>query len=124
MDHIFIDGLQVHSIVGVHAHEQHAPRLLLLDLQLGCDARRAAASDQLRDTIDYQAVADALAQLGRSRNFQLIETFAESAARLLFGEFPIATLELTVHKPGAVAGVQAVGVRIKRVREDYAVCGR
>ena len=124
MDKIIIRGLEVQTVVGVHAWEQKGPRPLLLDLDLGVDTRAAAASDQLRDAADYHAIAQASAQFARETRVQLLETFAERLARLLFERFAIQSLRLVVHKPGAVPGVQAVGVEIERRREDYAVCGR
>lgn len=124
MDKIFMQGVEVTTIIGVHAWEQHQPRPLLLDLELGMDLRPAAVSDQVRDTVDYQAVTDALIALTRERRFQLLETLAETLARQLFERFPIATLRLTIAKPDAVAAAKRVGVEIERRREDYAVCGR
>jgi len=97
---------------------------LILDLDLGVDTREAAASDHIRDALDYKAVCDAIERLVRERQFQLLETFAESAARRLFEEFPLLSLRLSVSKPGAVTAARTVGVEIERRREDYAVCGR
>jgi len=123
-DFILIEQLEIGMVIGVHAWEQRAPRPLVLDLELGVDIRTAAASDRLRDAVNYRAVADEILELGRSRRFQLIETLAETIARLLFDRFPITSLKLTIGKPGAVTEAKMVGVRIERRREDYAVCGR
>jgi dihydroneopterin aldolase len=123
-DHILITGLQARAIIGVHAWEQHKPRPLFIDLELGTDARNAAASDRLRDAVDYKAVSDEVVAFALSREFRLIETLAESLARLLFERHPILSLKLTIHKPGAVPDAKGVAVRIDRRREDYAVCGR
>jgi dihydroneopterin aldolase len=123
-DQILISGLQARAIIGVHAWELHQPRPLLIDLELGIDARNAAASDRLRDTVDYKAVSDEIIAFAASREFRLIETLAESIARLLFERHPILSLKLTIAKPGAVPEAKAVAVRIDRRREDYAVCGR
>ena len=124
IDTVFISQLEIETIIGVHAWEQHAPRPLVLDIELGVDIRPAAASDEIRDAVDYKAVADEIAALGRARQFRLLETFAEAAARRLFECFPIQTLKLGIGKPGAVSEARTVGVRIERRREDYAVCGR
>ena len=88
------------------------------------DARNAAATDRLRDAIDYKAVSDEVVAFALSREFRLIETLAESLARLLFERHPILSLKLTIHKPGAVPDAKGIAVRIDRRREDYAVCGR
>lgn len=122
-DTILIGGLEAGSIVGVHAWEQRAPRPLLLDIELGIDLRAAAASDRLRDAVNYRAVADEALELCRSRSFHLVETLAETLARRLFERFPITSLKLSVGKPGAVPEARTVAVRIERRREDYAACG-
>ena len=123
-DTIFIRGLEASTIIGVHAWEKHAERPLLLDLDLGIDARVCAATDKVRDAVDYQAVRDATVALIQRERVDLLETLAERLARHLFAEFPIDTLRLRITKPGAVAQVAAVGVEIERQRGDYAVCGR
>ncbi|WP_293001211.1 dihydroneopterin aldolase [Nevskia sp.] len=123
LDTVFIHALHVETIIGVHAYEQNAPRPLLFDLELGTDIREAAASDRIRDAIDYSAVSDAIIRLASERRFQLLETLAETVARMIFERFPIATLRMTIGKPGAVDAAKTVGVRIDRRREDYAACG-
>ncbi|MGH8461392.1 MAG: dihydroneopterin aldolase [Stenotrophobium sp.] len=123
MDTIFIRGLEVQTLIGVYDHERRGLRPLLLDLDLGADLHAAAASDAVRDAVDYQAVRDAVVAFGAAQRFHLLEAFAEHLSRKLFAEFPIDTLRLRIAKPGAVDGVAAVGVEIHRQRGDYAVCG-
>jgi dihydroneopterin aldolase len=124
MDKTFIRGVEAQTIIGVYAAEKLARRPLLLDLELGADTRAAAASDKLRDALDYQAIRDAVVAFVERERVELLETLAERLSRHLFAEFPIDSLVLRITKPGAVAGVQAVGVEIERQRGDYAVCGR
>lgn len=124
IDTVFISQLEIQTVIGVHDWERQAPRPLILDLELGVDIRPAAASDHIRDALDYQAVSDALIALGRERSFLLVETMAETMALLLFERFALQRLVLSIGKPGAVTAARTVGVRIERRREDYAVCGR
>lgn len=123
MDKIFLRGLEVETIIGIHAWEQRAPRPLILDLEMGTDIREAASSDQVRDAIDYAAVSAAVVKFVSETQVGLLETLAERLARQLFQQFPILSLRLAINKPGAVPGVKAMGVEIDRRREDYAVCG-
>lgn len=123
MDIVFISDFTIQTHIGVHAWEHYIRRPLVLDLELGAAIHDAAASDHIRDAVDYKAVCDALETLVQERQFQLLETFAEAAARRLFADFPISTLRLTVGKPGAVPAARTVGVKIYRTREDYAGCG-
>jgi 7,8-dihydroneopterin aldolase/epimerase/oxygenase len=124
MDFVFIRALEIQTHIGVHAWEHQIRRPLILDLDLGMDTREAAASDHIRDALDYKAVCDALEALVDERRFQLLEAFAETAARRLFEQFPLLTLRLHVSKPGAVVTAKTVGVEINRRREDYAACGQ
>ena len=123
MDKVFIRQLEIQTRIGVHAWEHHIRRPLLLDLDLGVDTRDAAASDHIRDAVDYHAVCQTLLALVDERQFQLLEAFAETAARRLFAQFPLLHLRLHVSKPGAVPAARTVGIEIERRREDYAACG-
>ncbi|NKF21979.1 dihydroneopterin aldolase [Solimonas marina] len=124
MDKVFIRGLEIETIVGVHAWERQLPRPLIMTLELGTDTRDAAASDQVRDAIDYDAVSRSVREVAEREQPQLLETLAEKIARALFERWPIVSLKLAIDKPGAVVGVKSIGVEIDRRREDYAVCGR
>jgi 7,8-dihydroneopterin aldolase/epimerase/oxygenase len=124
MDTVFIRGLRVETIIGVHAWERKLERPLVFDLELGADTREAAASDRVRDAIDYAAVAESVTRLAKSLQPALLETLAERIARQLFEDFPIQRLRLVIDKPGAVPDVKQVGIAIERTREDYAICGR
>jgi dihydroneopterin aldolase len=123
LDTIIIEGLAIETVIGIHAWEQQMPRPMRFDLELGFDIREAAASDQIRDAVDYHAVSQALMALTQARQFRLIEALAEAAARMIFEQFPISTLRMTIGKPGAVPEAKTVAVRIERRREDYARCG-
>jgi dihydroneopterin aldolase len=124
MDTIQIVGLQLKTILGVHAWEQQVSRPIVVDLDLDVDARIAAASDHLRDAVDYKAVCDDIAALVNEQPFRLIETLAEAIARRIMSRFPVLGLRVRVAKPGAIPAAGGVAVRIERRREDYAVCGR
>lgn len=124
MDSIFIRGLKVETIIGIYDWERTLVRPLIFDLELGTDTRDAAASDRMRDSIDYAAVGNTVREIALNLKPQLLETLAEKIARTLFDQFPILSLKLSIDKPGAIPDVKGVGVSIDRRREDYAVCGR
>jgi 7,8-dihydroneopterin aldolase/epimerase/oxygenase len=123
MDRVFVRGLRVEAIIGIHDWERGLKRPLVFDLALGVDTREAAASDHVRDAVDYGAVCETVRSIAQTLQPQLLETLAEKIARTLFERFPIQSLKLTIDKPGAVPDVKGVGVEIDRRREDYAVCG-
>jgi 7,8-dihydroneopterin aldolase/epimerase/oxygenase len=114
MDMVRIKGLKVETIVGVHDWERKLPRTVVIDLELATDAARAAKSDQLKDAVDYHAVAQATSAFVAQARVQLVETLAQQLAEKLQQQFGVAWLRLELHKPGAVAGAQDVSVVIER----------
>ena len=77
--------------------------------------RRAAASDDLADALDYSAVAEVIAAVVREGKFRLIETAAERVAERLLAAFPVTRLRLELRKPIADGGYTAV-ITIERPR--------
>jgi dihydroneopterin aldolase len=115
-DLVFIRGLAIDALIGVHQWERGIRQTLLIDLEMQADIRAAAATDRLGDTLDYHAVAERVKALVRESSFQLLEALAERIATTLLAEFGIGWLRLRLAKPGAVPGAQDVGVLIERSR--------
>ena len=118
MDIIYLHGLQIETIIGVHDWERQIKQTVVLDLDMGFDVARGAATDRLEDTLNYKAVAKRVIAFVQQADFQLVETLAESIARLVREEFNVAWLRLRVNKAGAVRGAKDVGVLIERGTRD------
>ncbi|HMW30876.1 MAG TPA: dihydroneopterin aldolase [Plasticicumulans sp.] len=114
MDIIFIRDLSIETTIGVYEWERGIRQTIVLDLELGTDVRRSAASGALEDALDYMAVATRLGAYVGGERWELVETLAERIAELLITEFHVPWLRLTLTKPAAVRGARAVGVRIER----------
>lgn len=118
MDIIFLKDLKAECIIGVWDWERQLRQRLTIDLELGTDIARAAASDDLADTLNYKAVAKRVTAFVEGSEFKLIETLAERIAALLREEFDIPWCRVTLDKGGAVRGSRAVGVVIERGSRD------
>lgn len=114
MDIIYLHGLKLQCVIGVWEWERHITQTLVVDLDMASDVRRAAASDNLEDTLNYKAVAKRLIAYAKDTEFKLIESFAEAIARILTDEFAIPWCRVRVNKVGAIRGAQDVGVIIER----------
>ena len=113
-DAVFIEGLRLEAVIGVHDRERHAPQPLLLDVRIRFDVRIGALSDLLADALDYEAVASRLTEFASQSGFMLVETLAEGCAALILEEFGARGVWLKLSKPGALANAQAAGVVIER----------
>mgnify|MGYP001825035934 CR=1 FL=1 len=118
MDTVFINDLRIETIIGIYDWERKVRQTISLDLEMGTDIRRAAASDAIEDTLNYKAVAKRLIAFVEASEYQLVETLAEKIAAIVLDEFSVPWLKLTVHKPGAVRGSRDVGVIIERGQRD------
>jgi dihydroneopterin aldolase len=113
-DIVFIEDLRIQTVIGVFDWEREITQTISLDLQMAFDISRAAASDDIVDTLDYKAVSKRLIQFVEGSEYQLVEALAEHCANIVLNEFPVTWLHLKLSKPGAVRGSSAVGVIIER----------
>lgn len=114
MDIVFIRRLEAEATIGVNDWERQVRQRLRVDLELGADNARAAASDAIDNALDYNAVAQRAKALVGESSFQLVEALAEHLAAELRREFGIPWLRVTLTKPGAVPGAESVGVVMER----------
>lgn len=114
MDIIYLHGLEATARIGVWDWEKQITQTLKIDLDMGTDIARAAASDDLGDTLDYKAVAKRILALVEENHFNLVETLAERIAAILRDEFAIPWCRVKLNKKGAINGGRDVGVIIER----------
>ncbi len=114
MDIVYIRGLAMDAVIGIHDWEREIRQPIVLDVEMGCDIRSAAASDAIEHALDYAAVSSRLCEFVRASEFFLIETLAEQLAGIVGTEFGVPWVRLRVSKPDAVAEADDVGVIIER----------
>ncbi len=118
MEHIFLHDLKVETIVGIWNWERKIRQTVSIDLKMGADIRRAAASDDIDDTLNYKLVAKRVQQFVGDSSFQLVETLAERIAEVILDDFDVPWVEVRVNKPGAIRGARDVGVKIRREKNE------
>ncbi len=114
MDITFLHGLKLECIIGIWDWERRSKQSVIIDLDMGCDISAAANSDDIKDAVDYKAVAKRLTKFVGNSEFQLVETLAEKIASLLLEEFGLVWVRVRINKKGAVKGARDVGVEIER----------
>jgi dihydroneopterin aldolase len=119
LDKIFLEDLRIEAVIGIWEWERRVRQTVSLDLEMATDVQTAAASDEIADALDYKGIAKHLIGIVEQSQFKLVETLAETLARIVITEFGVAWLRLSVSKPGAIEGSRNVGVVIERSRDDY-----
>ncbi len=115
-DTVYIRGLEVRSILGIHDWERHERQTIRIDIEMAADTSRAAATESIEDALDYRAVAKAVIAHVEESSYFLVETLAERLAALIREGFAVPWVRLRVGKPGAVRFSEEVGVVIERGR--------
>ena len=114
MDIIFLRGLQIETIVGVFDWERVNRRIVVLDLEMATDNRKAANSDAIEDALDYAAVTKRIVAFVEQSSYFLVETLAERICEIIRTEFAVPWVRLTLNKKGAIQNASDVGIIIER----------
>jgi len=114
MDKIFLDELRIETIIGIWEWERKIRQTVIIDLEMSADIAKAAATDDVADTLNYKLVAKRIQEFVGDSSFQLVETLAERIAGIIRDEFDVAWCRVKVHKPGAIRGSKDVGVESER----------
>ena len=114
MDKIFLRELKVDTTIGIWEWERRIRQTVVIDLEMSADVAKAAATDDVADTLNYKSVAKRVQSFVADSSFQLVETLAERIAGIIREEHGVAWVRVRVNKPGAIRGSKAVGVLIER----------
>ena len=114
MDIVFLHELKVDTVIGIWEWERKIRQTVVIDLEMAADIRKAAASDNIDDAMNYKLVAKRVQEFVADSEFQLVETLAERIASIVVDEFGVSWVRVKLSKPGAIRGARDVGVVIER----------
>jgi dihydroneopterin aldolase len=100
-DELQVLGIECFGHHGVFDFERREGQVFVIDLALGVDTRRAAASDDLQETVDYGTLVDRVRAAVESDPVDLIETVAQRIADECLTDRRVEWARVTVHKPDA-----------------------
>ncbi|MFM7066297.1 MAG: dihydroneopterin aldolase, partial [Gammaproteobacteria bacterium] len=89
MDRIFLRELRTETIIGIYDWERETRQVVSIDLEMPVDIRRAAATDDIADTLNYKKVAKRILGYVEASSFQLVETLIERIAEIIITEFDV-----------------------------------
>jgi FolB domain-containing protein len=123
VDLIEIGGLRLRCVIGCREEERRDRADVVIDLEIGTDARPAGTTDSLADAWDYRAAAKAvIAEVEGSACFT-VEALATRIARVLCADGGAPFARVRVRKPGALRFADSAGILIERTPQDFAAGG-
>ena len=114
VDKIFLSEIKIETTVGIWEWEKRIKQTVIIDIEMSADIKKAAATDDINDTLNYKAVAKSVRKLVEESQFQLVETMAEKISELILTEHDVDWVKVKVNKPGAIRGSKGVGIIIER----------
>jgi FolB domain-containing protein len=117
-DLIKIRGLRAKTRIGVTEQERAVEQVVVIDIDIQADLVRSGESDELEDTIDYDATITQVVALVRAGERKLLEHLAEEIGGLITRHPGVkgVTVEIAKENLPVEEDVDSVVVRIERPR--------
>lgn len=117
-DSIRLTGIRATGYHGVYDEERRDGQVFVADVVLELPLERAAATDDVADTVHYGELAEKVAVILAGEPVDLLERLAQRIADAALGFDLVQAVEVTVHKPQAPIPVPFgdVSVTIRRSR--------
>ena len=118
MDIIEIRDIRLNGRHGAYAGEKDQPQPFDLSVRLYADLAQPSSSDALADTIDYAELHRRVAGAVENQSYDLLERLAAEIVRIAFEDQRVRGVEVTIGKPGRLAGATA-SVTLRRARSGH-----
>jgi dihydroneopterin aldolase/2-amino-4-hydroxy-6-hydroxymethyldihydropteridine diphosphokinase len=114
------------ALVGVLPHEREGEQPVQVDIDLEVDLAEAGLTDNLVDTANYGAIAEAVSEVVRMSSDVLLERLVARIAErcLQFDHVEVADVRLTKLRPPIAENLDSTAVRIVRSRVDMKIPAR
>ncbi len=115
-DFVEIRGLRALGKHGLAPGEKDQEQPFEIDLNIYLDLSRAAATDDIQDTVDYGPLCTSIVHLVGSESFDLIEILAERIAAIAKADDRVEKVTVSLRKlrPPVAAHLASAGVTITR----------
>lgn len=120
MDTIKLTNIIFYAHHGYYEAERELGQRFEVDIEVECDLRGAAVSDELKKTIDYRQVYSLAKNAFENYKFKLLETVADRIAHQILSSYPVNSVLLRVRKPHVpLKGfLDHIEIEIKRTKDD------
>jgi FolB domain-containing protein len=116
-DLIHIKDLLLRTIIGINDDERRNKQDVLINITLYAD-HSTAASDDIKDTVNYRTITKETMKLVENSQFFLVEKMALEIVKICLTDPRVGRAIVTVEKPGAVRFARSVGVTVDRKQGD------
>jgi dihydroneopterin aldolase len=123
MDRIELTGVRAAGHHGLTAAERQATQPFVVDVTCEADLARAASTEELADTVDYDALARTIAHAVAHTSFRLLEALAAHLVEQALAHDVVVAATVRVSKPEAPMRTEVDNVAAVVRREQTAKAG-
>jgi dihydroneopterin aldolase len=116
LDHVRLNDVVFFAHLGVSEAEREVGQRIHLDVDLTVDLDRASQSDDLHDTVNYEAVFREISRVVEGSRHRLLEALAGSIARTLLEGFPAQEVRVRMRKPNVPFAGSVSSAEVEMVR--------
>ncbi|MBE6362153.1 MAG: dihydroneopterin aldolase [Lentisphaerae bacterium] len=110
MGKIFLNQLEISTIIGTLPHERTVQQKIIVDVEITTPMKAAAISDNLYDALDYSAVENEVVQLAEKSSFQLLEALLNAIGTAVIRHPEVISCKVRIEKPAASKYGRSVSV--------------
>jgi len=113
---IKLKNLHLKTIIGVHKWEDDIERKMLVNIEIETDDIQSMKSDDIKDAIDYDIIAENVKNLVQNNRFKLVEKMVDEILNLIMADKRIKKCKLEIDKIGAVVDLESFSITEIRER--------
>jgi len=119
LDRITLRGIRAYGRHGADPGEREHRQLVEVDLTLDVDLTAAARDDDLRSTVNYAGLYDAIVRIVSTTSYALLERVGADVLDAVFADVRVARAAVSLRKPEILAGATP-GVTLERENPRHA----
>lgn len=116
MDIIKIKNLLIRTIIGINEWERVHKQDVIINIQIGYDAKKSSKSDDIKDTVNYKDICKRTINITENSKYNLIETLSGAILDMIMENEKVLTAIVEIDKPQALRFSESVSVTMERVR--------
>ena len=115
---IFIRGLVLDMVIGVHAHEQVRTQKVAIDVDLFLEPGPPPVRDALDEVLDYDQVRERVREVALDERFKLQESLAERVAEVCLAIAGVHGVRIQIEKLEIFEDARGVGFELMRLKTE------
>jgi FolB domain-containing protein len=111
-----INNLRLKAIVGAGDQERLSPQEVVVNVSMELTDGSAARSDDIADTVDYEALCQEITRQVEAARFSLLERLAGQVLSIVMSDRKVAGATVEVAKPGALERADSASAAVSSRR--------